>query len=120
MAQFKFRENNLKLEIEDEVFYLDIAGFNDSDRLIKIGEDALQISKKGNNPETVKELMDMLVEAIDTILGEGSVARIFKKRKINYLDLIDLLAFITEEINSFRSERLKGIYSVNRKDELIN
>ena len=120
MAKFKFRNNLLKLEIEDEVFNVDITNFEASDKLVKIAQDALKIGEDGNKPENIEMMILMIEEAIDTILGKGATKRIFKDRKINYLDMIDLLAFITEEITNFRSEKLEKVYSVNRQDELTN
>lgn len=120
MKEFKFRENNLELSIEDKIFNIDISSFEDSEKLIKIANDALKISEDGNSKETIEKMIVMIEEAIDTILGEGATKEIFANRKINYLDIIDLLAFITEEIIEFRSKKLERVYSVNRQDEFTN
>lgn len=120
MAKFKFRNNNLKLEIEDSIFYVDIANFAQSDKLLQIADDALKIGKDGNTSENVEKLMKKVQDALDTILGEGATVEIFKDRKINLLDMLDVLAYITREISEFRSDKLQNVYSVNRKDELTN
>lgn len=120
MAKFNFRDNTLKLEIEDKLYNVDISNFEQSEKLLSIANDALKIGEQGNSKETVEVMISMIEDAIDTILGEGSTKEIFQNRKINLLDLLDLLAYITEEITKFRSNKLERIYSVNRKNELAN
>lgn len=120
MAKFKFRDNTLKLDIEDKVYNVDISNFEQSEKLITIAKDAVKIGEQGNSTETVETMIRMIEEAIDTILGSGATEEIFKDRKVNLLDLLDLLAYLTEEINNFRVDKLQKVYSVNRKDELAN
>lgn len=120
MAKFKFRDNTLKLEIEDKTYNVDISNFEQSEKLITIAKDAVKIGDKGNSEKTVETMLMMIQDAIDTILGSGATEEIFKDRKVNLLDLLDLLAYITEEITEFRSNKLERIYSVNRKNELVN
>ena len=120
MAKFKFRNNNLKLEIEDKTYNIDITNFEQSEELLKIAQDAIKLGEKGNSTKNIEQIILMIEKAIDTILGKGATKEIFKDRKINLLDLIDLLVFITEEINNFRVDKLQKVYSVNRKDELAN
>ena len=120
MAKFKFRNNNLKLEIEDNIYNIDITNFERSEELLKIAQDAIKLGEKGNSTENIEQIILMIEKAIDTLLGKGATKEIFKDRKINLLDLIDLLVFITEEINNFRVDKLEKVYSVNRKDELAD
>lgn len=120
MAKFKFRDNTLKLEIEDKTYILDISNFKDTKKLLTIADEAVKVSEDGNTPETIEKMMTMMENAVDTILGEGATKEIFEDREINFLDLIDLLVFLSNEISAFRSEKLEKVYSVNRKDELIN
>ena len=120
MAKFKFRDNTLKLEIEDKTYNVDISNFEQSEKLITIAKDAVKIGEQGNSTETVETMIRMIEEAIDTILGNGATKDIFQNRKINLLDLLDLLGHTTDEITEFRSNKLERIYSVNRKNELVN
>lgn len=120
MAKFKFRDNTLKLDIEDKVYNVDISNFEQSEKLLTIANDALKIGEQGNSTDTVETMLMMIQDAIDTILGSGATKEIFKDRKVNLLDLLDLLAYITEEITEFRSNKLERIYSVNRKNELAD
>lgn len=120
MAKFKFRDNTLKLDIEDKVYNVDISNFEQSEKLLTIAKDAMEVGNKGNSEKTVETMLMMIQDAIDTILGSGATEEIFKDRKVNLLDLLDLLAYITEEITEFRSNKLERIYSVNRKNELTD
>lgn len=120
MAKFKFRDNTLKLDIEDKVYNVDISNFEQSEKLLTIAKDAMEVENKGNSEKTVETMLMMIQDAIDTILGSGATKEIFKDRKVNLLDLLDLLAYITEEITEFRSNKLERIYSVNRKNELTD
>lgn len=120
MAKFKFRDNTLKLDIEDKTYEVDISNFEQSEKLLTIAKDAMKIGEQGNTEKTVETMIMMIEDAIDTILGNGATKDIFQDRKINLLDLLDLLAYITEEITEFRANKLEKVYSVNRKNELVD
>lgn len=120
MAKFKFRDNTLKLEIEDKVYNVDISNFEQSEKLLTIAKDAMKVGEQGNSNDTVEMMILMIEDAIDTILGKGATKDIFQDRKINLLDLLDVLAYITEEITDFRANKLERVYSVNRKNELTD
>ena len=120
MAKFKFRDNTLKLEIEDKIYNVDISNFEQSEKLLTIAKDAMKVGEQGNSNDTVEMMILMIEDAIDTILGKGATKDIFQDRKINLLDLLDVLAYITEEITDFRANKLERVYSVNRKNELTD
>ena len=65
--------------------------------------------------EQINDMMDFMVEIIDSILGKGAIKEIFGKRKIRFCDLLDIFSYIADEmkkgrdtiVNRYSPERLK-------------
>ncbi len=116
MAKFKFKNNSLELEIENEKFFVTIDDFRDANKYLEIAEKAQSLK----DTDSVEEVLKLMRELIDGILGEGATDKIFKNREFNITDSIDLIVFLNEEINKFKNEKLRIVYSPYRKDELNN
>lgn len=116
MSKFKFRNNTLTLEIEDEVFEITMEDFINTNRFLDIAKRAEDLQDSKNK----EDILNLIREIVDEILEEGATDKIFKNRPLNISDGIDLIIFLNQEINKFKAEKLKTIYSVNRQDELIN
>lgn len=116
MAKFKFKNNSLELEIENEKFFVTIDDFRDANKYLEIAEKAQSLK----DTDSVEEVLKLMRELIDGILGEGATDKIFKNREFNITDSIDLIVFLNEEINKFKNEKLRIIYSPQRQDELNN
>lgn len=116
MAKFKFKNNSLELEIENEKFFVTIDDFRDANKYLEIAERAQSLK----DTDSVEEVLKLMRELIDGILGEGATDKIFKNREFNITDSIDLIVFLNEEINKFKNEKLRIVYSPYRKDELNN
>lgn len=116
MAKFKFKNNSLELEIENEKFFVTIDDFRDANKYLEIAEKAQSLK----DTDSVEEILKLMRELIDGILGEGATDKIFKNREFNITDSIDLIVFLNEEINKFKNEKLRIVYSPYRKDELDN
>lgn len=120
------RNNNLELEIKDELF--SINAFEPT-LLKRVEEHKKALNEKGLELETkrddldVKELEVMLenaislcVDIIDDLLGENSVKRMFKEEPINFLDVVDISAFIFQEITEYIVVDVANKYAPNRAD----
>ena len=116
MAKFKFKNNSLELEIENEKFFVTIDDFRDANKYLEIAERAQSLK----DTDSVEEVLKLMRELIYGILGEGATDKIFKNREFNITDSIDLIVFLNEEINKFKNEKLRIVYSPYRKDELNN
>ena len=115
---FKFRDNAINLDFDGKEFTLDPF---DEDVLTKIAEVGLKASEISDTlkdkpaKEQLTEMMDFMVESIDSILGKGAIKEIFGKRKIRFCDLLDIFSYITDEmkkgrdtiVDRYSPERLK-------------
>jgi len=115
---FKFRYNAVNLDFDGKEFTLDPF---DEDVLTKIEEVGLKANKISGSlkdkpaKEQINDMMDFMVESIDSILGKGAIKEIFGKRKIRFCDLLDIFSYIAEEmkkgrdtiVNRYSPERLK-------------
>lgn len=121
---FKFRDNLLKLEINGEKFEVDVfdkdflEAYEPLQAEIETFQEDIKKGTKKKAAGTVKEMMELQVRAIDTFLGDGAVKRIIKDRKVNLLDLNDILMYINESRAAFTRETLEGkqAYSPNRAE----
>lgn len=119
---FKFKNNLLELEIAGKKFEVDVLDKALLDDYIPLQKRAekfnkeIQAGTKEQNVEAVAELMEIQAAAIDTFLGEGATLEIFEQRKINLLDLVDILGFINDEVDKFQKQNLekREQYSPNR------
>lgn len=115
---FKFRDNAVNLDFDGKEFTLDPF---DEDVLTKIEEVGLKANKISGSlkdkpaKEQINDMMDFMVESIDSILGKGTIKEIFGKRKIRFCDLLDIFSYIADEmkkgrdtiIDRYSPERLK-------------
>ena len=100
ISKFEFRNSVLEVDIAGHRFGIDMES---EDMQNKIDE----VLKKADSVdlENMQEILDLMVESIDGVLGAGSVAKIFSGRRINFMDLIDLMCFLQQEIIKFKSMR---------------
>lgn len=115
---FKFRDNAVNLDFDGKEFTLDPF---DNDTLTKIEEVGIKASEISESlkdkpaKEQINDMMDFMVESIDSILGKGAIKEIFGKRKIRFCDLLDIFSYIAEEmkkgrdtiVDRYSPERLK-------------
>nr|DAQ38492.1 MAG TPA: tail assembly chaperone [Caudoviricetes sp.] len=120
VKKFEFSSNLLELDIAGEVFQIDTT----NPRLIESAEKygikmqeyskkAEEIAKEHGNAKAMEDMIQICVDAIDVILGEGATKKIFKERKVNFFDCIDVINFVTAEIEKSRENKLQK-YSPNR------
>lgn len=112
---YKIGENNIKLEIGGINFTI-VYGPKLIENIKKFSEKNVEHStvlKTEDNIKALEESQKLLVEAIDTILGKGSVDKIFNESEINYFDLMGILSYIYKEIEDFKSKQ-NNKYSLDR------
>lgn len=59
-----------------------------------------------------KQVCEFLHTAIDTLLGEGTVASLFGEETPELLDLMDILTGVADAFHGYRAERLRRIKEV--------
>ena len=122
VKKFEFGKNLLELDIAGEVFQIDIT----DPKLIENAEEygkqmqeyankAEERAKEVGNAKAMEEMIQICVDSIDIMLGEGATKKIFKDRKINFFDCIDIINFVTAEIQQVRNNKLQQ-YSPNRAE----
>ena len=115
---FKFRDNVVILDFDGKKFTLDPFENDTLTKIEEVGLKASEISKSLKDKpaqEQLTEMMDFMVESIDSILGKGAIKEIFGKRKIRFCDLLDIFSYIAAEmkkgkdtiVDRYLPERLK-------------
>lgn len=107
---FKLKSNLLELEIEDELFVLDVADGDLLENIDMFAKEAIKVADKLRECEdfrvAIKDATQFCVDAINTLLGDDNACnRIFKERKVSYYDCLDILSFIFAEVKSFSDEK---------------
>lgn len=117
MKEFNFTSKNVELLIAGHTFSVDVSDAAFMKNIQSFGETAIAKSKElnvsGDYAKALNELLDFTNESIDVILGEGSAAIIFEGRSKNFFDALDVLAYISENVNEAISSRSTGKY-INR------
>jgi len=120
MREYQFNNQNIELRIAGHVFTVNPAEGNFMKKLAEVKKDAeLHLKKTKETAKTddiltaFNDAVSFLKSSIDALLGEGSSDRIFQDRSENLLDLIDVLAFISDTVTEETQSRTVGSY-VNR------
>lgn len=102
ISKFEFQSSVLEVDIAGHRFSID----TESEELQTKMQEVIE-KTHDTKPEDIKELLELMAESIDGVLGEGAVAKIFagSGRKVNFADLIDLMCFLQQEIIKFKSVR---------------
>lgn len=125
VKKFEFGKNLLELDIAGEIFQIDTT----DPRLIENAEEygkqmqeyankAEERAEEVGNAKAMEEMIQICVDSIDIMLGEGATKKIFKDRKINFFDCIDIINFVTAEIQQVRNNKLQQ-YSPNRAERRV-
>ena len=119
VKKFEFQKNSLTLDIAGHTFDIELTAevIAASDR---IKEQAAQTASElshsgGSNEEAIKKACVFLADGINGILGEGTAETIFEGRKVNILDLSDVLNFILTSIYEKISEETAKRYGKTAK-----
>lgn len=103
MRKFTFSDNRIKLDINGETYYIETGNRDMAKEILTMSEKSLEMAAEiqdETNQESIDKAIEFLVNQTDSFLGEGSTKKIFANRVINFLDLIELLHFICEEVKS--------------------
>ncbi len=120
VKKFEFSNNLLELNINGAEFAIDTTNPELIENAEKYGKEMQEYAQKAEkraeevgNAKAMEEMIQICVESIDVVLGEGATKKIFKDRKINFFDAIDVINFITSEIEQARDKLYKK-YTPNR------
>lgn len=118
--KFEFKKNTLELDIAGEVFNIDMTDPELIDNAEKSAQDMIGWSEKAEKvageqgqAKAMEMSIQLCIDAIDGILGDGATKKIFKDRKINFFDCLDILEFLKAEMEQSKTEKLQQ-YTPNR------
>lgn len=122
---FKFKDNSLKLNIEGHEFVIDVDEYvGNVEKVEYFTNLAAKVQGlTGKDKYEIEKVIKVCNEAVNEILGEGAMDKIFEKKKITPLRLIELISFLSDEINEFRIDNVMNKYRVTAsavKDESVN
>lgn len=117
---FQFKSRELKLLIADKEFVIDLSQEGAIDTLLEVGSEAVAKSAElkkvpitGTQEEKARKSLDVInqaalftFEAIDKMLGEGATETIFKGRKKDYYDALDVLGYILGQVKEANAARI--------------
>ena len=125
VKKFEFGKNLLELDIAGEVFQIDTTDPKLIENAEEYGKEMQEYANKAEerakeigNAKAMEEMIQICVDSIDIMLGEGAAKKIFKDRKINFFDCIDIINFVTAEIQQVRNNKLQQ-YSPNRAERRV-
>ncbi|HSH35518.1 DUF6673 family protein [Schnuerera sp.] len=124
VRKFEFKNNDLELDIAGEKFYIDPFQPDLFNRIeegkTKLLEEGDKLKSLDDNSTTqdlekgIEQAIKTCTTVIDSLLGENSTERIFKERRISFLDAVDVAHFIFIEIESYIQSDVVNKYSPNR------
>lgn len=99
--KFEFRDGLVKpLDIAGQSFDVttgDVVALQAGQAL---SEKLKSIDLKDVGTDTYMCLCDEIMQAVDDILGEGACKRVLAGRRVNIIDLVDLLVFVLREVTT--------------------
>lgn len=120
VKKFEFGKNLLELDMNGTMFKIDTTDPTLIENVEKYGKKMQEYAKiaekraeEVGNAKAMEEMIQVCIEAIDIMLGEGATNKIFKDRKVNFFDCIDIVNFVTSEIQKKRNDKMQQ-YSPNR------
>lgn len=120
VKKFEFGKNLLELDMNGTMFKIDTTDptlIENAEKYGKKMQEYAKIAEKRaeevGNAKAMEEMIQVCIEAIDIMLGEGATNKIFKDRKVNFFDCIDIINFVTSEIQKKRNDKMQQ-YSPNR------
>lgn len=111
MRKFEFSDSrNIHLDIAGNQFSV-LFSLGLCEELVKIGKKAAEYSKRIDNGDDqikiAKDTVSLIKECLDKILGDGACQKIFLGRDENVYDCIEVLLFISEELEAYRAQKEK-------------
>jgi hypothetical protein len=117
---FQFKSRELKLLIADKEFVIDLAQEGAIDALLDVGSEAVskaaelkKIPITGTAEEKARKSLDVInqagiftLEAIDKMLGEGAVDKIFEGRRKDYYDAMDVLDHVVSKVKQANADMM--------------
>lgn len=123
MRKFEFSDNNnIQLDIAGNQFSVSFS-LDLINKLIPIGKKSIEYSEKIDNGEdqikVAKSIILLIRECLDEILGNGACQKIFSGRKENFYDYIEVILFVSEELENYRVQKeQKQIEFINKLNGL--
>lgn len=106
MAEFKFRES-LVLDFGGAQFEVrpDDPEFQErlekSQKLWEASFRKLNANGAKVDASVLRATCEGIAESVESVLGEGSISAIFENRSVGFVDLVDIVAYIRKEVDSY-------------------
>lgn len=105
--KFEFTNYDVEVEIAGQTFTMDCST-ETGDFFEKLAERLKNLAVEiHNGTKGSDDALQVGLEAIDHILGDGASEKIFAGRKKRMCDVSDVCLFLTETANKFHAERAK-------------
>lgn len=115
--KFVFKNNDLELDIAGNKFYVDTTDPGLIEKVLDFAKGAevkaAELKGKEDYVEELKGTIEFTLDAIDSILEEGAVGKIFEGRAVGLFDALDVLSYIVGSINKGKEDKFLE-YSPNR------
>lgn len=99
--KFEFRGGLVKpLDIAGQSFDVTTGDVVALQAGLALSEKLKSIDLKDVGADTYMCLCDEIMQAVDDILGEGACKRVLAGRRVNIIDLVDLLVFVLREVTT--------------------
>jgi hypothetical protein len=121
---FKFTPNEKIIEIEGEKYIIQPGDIENDGNIMKLmAEITSLLLIPGNDvnkedPLHMRRLCSLIGNEIDLRLGEGSYQKIFSKRRVNFIDHLNLILYIREETELFTKDRLSRALGIVEKPKI--
>lgn len=99
IAKFEFQSDVFEVDIAGKIYKIDTA----SDEMQAKIQSVIEMADKKTN---IDDVMRACVACVDAVLGEDATEEIFKDRKVSFMDLIDLMCFLQQQIAEFKAKRV--------------
>lgn len=107
--KFEFQKNYLELDIAGNVFEIDTTDGKLADNVKSFSEKAPKLAQelreRTDYEKAFEEAIQFCLDAIDSMLGESASEKIFKDRKVNYYDCLDVINFVVAEVEEFTTKK---------------
>lgn len=109
---FKFQDHSLKLNIQGIDYKITFGGVEDTKKFKKLEE----LSKEFNNVKDgeLDKFLNLSKKAVDGIIKDGAFDEIFRDREPNWIDVIQLLQFLSEEVIAHRNTYINNKYNIKK------
>ena len=112
MGKFEFRKHGILLDIEGVQVTVP-ATVEYAKRLEDAGEKMRAFGAQLKEEKDVEKGIDFMLDILDDLLGEDTVDAITAERDVDIYDCLDLVMYISQEVQTYHAERQTATRSLS-------